>query len=73
MGSGEIIALIANTGGTLGLAIFAIWRLNEVWKARLEEVKRDRESIKELWECTREALQENTKVIALWLERSREN
>jgi hypothetical protein len=36
----DIITLIAQTGGTLGLAIFAIWMLNRVWELRLEESKR---------------------------------
>lgn len=33
----NIINVIANAGGTLGLAIFAIWMLNRVWGERLRE------------------------------------
>jgi hypothetical protein len=38
----DIVTLIANTGGTLGLAIFAIWMLQRTYKdaeARREEEK----------------------------------
>ena len=40
MADGGIVELIASTGGTLGLAIFAIWMLNRVWELRLEEKDR---------------------------------
>ena len=38
----DIVTLIANTGGTLGLAIFAIWMLQRAYKdaeAKWEEEK----------------------------------
>ena len=51
----DIVTLIANTGGTLGLAIFAIWMLQRAhkdheakWeeeKARLKEERREALSI----------------------------
>mgnify|MGYP000919479266 FL=1 len=69
----DIVTLIANTGGTLGLAIFAIWMLNKVWKDRLAESQKSVEEQREMWRCTREALEENTRVISLWLEREKKS
>ena len=66
----DLITLIANTGGTLGLAIFAIYMLNKVWADRLCEQKKALDEQREMWRCTREALEENTKVITVWLERN---
>ena len=66
----DLITLIANTGGTLGLAIFAIYMLNKVWADRLGEQKKALDEQREMWRCTREALEENTKVITVWLERN---
>ena len=43
MGIGEMIGLIAQHGGLLGLALFAIWMLNKVWESRLSEAKANAE------------------------------
>jgi hypothetical protein len=59
----EIISLIANAGGSLGLAVFAIWMLNRVWEARLNEEKRHSDEMRQVWEQTRVALEANTKVL----------
>lgn len=67
--STEMVTLIANTGGTLGLAIFAIYMLNKTWRDRLEEEKRNTEHAREMWRCTTDALEKNTAVITQLLER----
>lgn len=36
----SIITLIAQQGGTLGLAIFAIWMLNRVWQDKIAMTER---------------------------------
>lgn len=69
----DIVALIANTGGTLGLAIFAIAMLNKTWKDRLDEEKRNTEHARDMWRCTTDALEKNTAVITQLLERMRKN
>ena len=66
----DLVTLIANTGGTLGLAIFAIYMLNKSWSDRLNEQMKALDEQREMWRCTREALEENTKVITVWLERN---
>lgn len=59
----DIVALIANTGGTLGLAIFAIWRLNCVWGLRLEEAQRNAATEREARQAVQDALNRNTEVL----------
>ncbi len=56
-------------GGTIALAAFAIWMLNKVWSDRLAAEKKNTEMIKQCWEQTRRALEENTKAITLLIER----
>ena len=60
---GEIIKLIAENVGLLGLAIFAIWMLNKVWEARLRDSDRHAQQIDTMRKETLEALQQNTKVL----------
>lgn len=67
--STDIVTLIANTGGTLGLAIFAIYMLNKTWKDRLDEEKRNTAHARDMWQCTKDALEKNTEVITKLLER----
>jgi hypothetical protein len=59
----DIITLIANAGGTLGLALFAIFMLNRVWEARMLEEREHSEQMRTVWEQTRLALECNTRVI----------
>jgi len=71
----DIVALVANAGGTLGLAIFAIWMLNRVWELRLEEARRNATAEREGREAVQEALNRNTDVLrelCLKLERGRD-
>jgi len=67
----DIIDLALNTGGVVALAAFAIWMLNQVWSARLEEQKRHTQQITQMWEDTRKALDANTEAITRLLERLR--
>ena len=59
----DIITLIANAGGTLGLAVFAIWMLNRVWELRLEEARRNSATEREAREAVQGALDRNTEVL----------
>lgn len=59
----DIVTLVANTGGVLGLAIFAIFLLNKVWSDRLAEEKRNTETICQMWDITLKALNSNTMAI----------
>lgn len=59
----DIVQLIAQTGGTLGLAIFAIFMLNRVWELRLEEAKSNAASERERADQMRDALDRNTQVM----------
>jgi hypothetical protein len=56
-------------GGTIALAAFAIFILNRVWADRLAEEKKNTEMIKQCWEQTRKALEENTKAVTVLIER----
>lgn len=67
--SADMLTLIANTGGTLGLAVFAIYMLNKTWKDRLDEEKRNTAHARDMWQCTKDALEKNTEVITKLLER----
>ncbi len=71
MSAKDIIDLALNTGGVVALAAFAIWMLNQVWSARLEEQKRHTQQITQMWEDTRKALDANTEAITRLLERLR--
>ncbi len=65
----EIITLIAEHGGTLGLAIFAIWMLNRTWELRLQEATRYASELRQLQQQTREALDRNTEAWVRMLQR----
>lgn len=56
----DVIELVAQTGGTLGLAIFAIVALNKVWELRLEELQRYSEDLKAMNCEMREVIERNT-------------
>ena len=68
-----IITLIANTGGTLGLAIFAIWMLNRVWSNYLEAEKQRIVEFGELRIKNLDCLQQSSAVIAANTEVMRDN
>ena len=53
----DIFSLIMENGAVAGLAFFAIWMLNRVWQARIDETH-------QMWEQTKDALIENTRVLA---------
>lgn len=69
----EIIKLIAETGGTLGLALFAIWILNKVWTDRLIETKQYAEDIRLLNSLVVSALDRNTEAMTRLVERLENN
>lgn len=64
----DVIELIAQTGGTLGLAIFAIWMLNRVWELRLEESKRNARCEQQRTDQVRQALRSNTRAMVRLIE-----
>lgn len=64
-----IIGVIAQHGGTLGLAIFAIWMLNRVWADRVAAVERYAVDLRVLQVETREALDRNTEAWSRLMER----
>lgn len=73
MMNSEIITLIANTSGTLGLAIFAIVMLNRVWTDRLDAEKARAEEMSQMRQRNAECVEESAKVIAANTEVLRDN
>lgn len=59
----DIVTLIANAGGTLGLAVFAIWMLNRVWELRLDEARENASTERAAREAVLDALNRNTDVL----------
>jgi hypothetical protein len=53
----QVISLVAQHGGTLGLAIVALWMLNKTWEARVDEEHTRTEQV-------RQALERNTEVLS---------
>ena len=60
----DIIETIINAGGAFGLAIFAIWVLNEVWKDRLKDQKQVTEEVIQMRLRTQVCVEDSTRVIA---------
>ncbi len=60
---------VLKQGGMFALAVFAIWMLNRVWGDRLDEEKRNTEQMKQMWNDTKQALENNTAVIAAFMDR----
>ena len=60
----DIISLIAQHGGTLGLAIFAIWMLNRVWQDRVEAEKQHAERLRLMYDAIILALNRNTEILS---------
>lgn len=65
----DIIGVIAQHGGTLGLAIFAIWMMNRVWELRLEEVQRHAEDLRDMNCQMRDVIERNTEAWVRMMER----
>lgn len=65
----QVATLIAQHGGLLGLSVFAIWMLNKVWEARLEEAERHAKAEYEMRIAVLDALNRNTKALAELRER----
>ena len=64
----DIVNIVAQTGGTLGLAVFAIWMLNRVWELRLEEAQRNAACETQRAESMQQALERNTTVMTRLVE-----
>jgi hypothetical protein len=58
-------------GGTVAVAAVSLWMLNRVWNERLLEAKRNNEALQLLTAQLQKAIEENTRVIAVFLERTR--
>ena len=74
----ELFVTLLKEGGTLAVAGFALWMLNKVWKDRLEEQKRHteveksaKEDYKGLVTQLQKTIEDNTRVIAVFIERTR--
>jgi hypothetical protein len=68
----EVIDLVAQHGGTLGLAIFAIWMLNRTWELRLEEVQRYAADLQDMNCEMRQVIERNTEAWMRMMERVNE-
>jgi len=60
----NIVETIANTGGVLGLAIFAIWMMNKVWEDRLKKQEIVNDELREMRARSQACVEESSKVIA---------
>lgn len=56
----------------VALAVFAMWRLNEVWKARLDEAQRYANEVREQRQELLGALNRNTEALVRLCERKRD-
>jgi hypothetical protein len=69
MTEASLITLIAQTSGTLGLAIFAIWMLNRVWEDRCKGAERYATDLRVMWDQMRTVIEENTSAIVRLIEK----
>ena len=60
----DIVDMVASAGGTLGLAVFAIWMLNKVWQDRLQEQKQVTEEVIQMRVRTQACVEESARVVA---------
>lgn len=63
------LVTILKEGGTAAIAAVALWILNRVWNDRLVEAKRNGEALQQLTAQLRETIEENTRVISIFLDR----
>jgi hypothetical protein len=63
MTEASLITLIAQTGGTMALAIFTIWMLNRVWEDRIKCAERYATDLRAMWDQMRTVIEENTTAI----------
>jgi hypothetical protein len=59
----DIVTMVAQTGGVMGLALFSIWMLNKVWEARLDEAKRYAADVAEQRRELSDAVNRNTEAM----------
>lgn len=65
----QIITLALDKGGVVGVALLALWLLNESWKLRTADVKHYAEQYRGDAILMREVLKENTEAITKLMER----
>ena len=67
--TGDIVTLVAQNGGVLGLALFAIWMLNRVQEDRLKQSERHREEMERVWADRLLQAKQNAEMVrSLWAE-----
>lgn len=67
--TGTLLQWIVGQAGVGGLAAFALFLLNAVWKQRVEDEKQNASQINEMRKQTLDALQRNTEVVTRLVER----
>lgn len=66
-----IMSIVLEQATPVALAVFAMWMLDRVWNARLQEATRHAEQIDAMRGETLKALQQNTEAITRLCERER--
>lgn len=59
----DVALKVLDAGGTLALAVFAIWMLNRVWADRVAAEQRHAEQVREMWQQMQTVVQNNTQAI----------
>jgi hypothetical protein len=59
----NLLTLITQAGGTMALAIFAMWMLNRVWEDRVKSAERYATDLRAMWDQMRTVIEENTTAI----------
>jgi hypothetical protein len=65
----NLLTLITQAGGTMALAIFAMWMLNRVWEDRVKSAERYATDLRAMWDQMRTVVEENTAAIVRLTER----
>jgi len=65
------LVTLLKEGGTVAIAAVALWMLNRVWNDRLTESQRHNAALQQLTVQLQKTIEENTRVIAVFLERTR--
>ena len=66
----QILGLLIEQTAPVVLAVFAMWRLDKVWEARLEEARHHAEEVMEQRRELLDALNRNTEALTRLCERS---
>lgn len=65
----DLISLVANTGGVLGLAIFTMFMLDRVWKDRCAAIERYAADVRSMWDQTKDVVEANTMAMTRLMEK----